>query len=100
MGTEEGGGGRRGTRPGGGGGEGSEGKGEKEAKPEGISILPSMPVCCSPRRERDGMVPGEQGGRDVGEKWCAEHRCGRERRASDREKWQERERETRKAESI
>ena len=43
-------------------------KGEKEAKPKGLSLLPSVPLCCSLWREQDGTLPGEEGGRDVGEK--------------------------------
>jgi len=49
-----------------GGREDREAKGEKEAKPKGLS--PAMPLCCWPQREQDGTLPGEGRGRGAGEK--------------------------------
>lgn len=62
-------------------------------------------MCCSLWWKQDETLPGEERGRNVREKLvcrgdCRKHNCGGERRALDREKWQESEGAAQKAESI
>lgn len=79
-------------------------KEKRESKPKDLFSL-HLSVCCSLWWKQDETLPGEQGGRNVGEKPvsrgdCRKHSPGADRRALDREKWQESEGAAQKAESI
>lgn len=56
-----------------------EGKGERRKGGEARRSFPPplLPLCCLPWRQQDGTLPGEEGGRDVGEKSvCREGTAG------------------------
>lgn len=86
-------------------GEEREGEKEKrESKPKDLFSL-HLSVCCSLWWKQGESLPGEEGGRNVEEKLVFREDCrkpsrGGDRRALDREKWQESEGAAQKAESI